>query len=72
MTEPAAAFYRDRTSKELGLAGNHYDAIQAHLDDYEKAVARELAERQRALIGRCPCDCISTVTELIDPNGSSR
>ena len=47
MTDSLAAQYRERTSRELGLAGNHYDAIQAHLDQYEKAIARELAQKIR-------------------------
>lgn len=48
MTEPTAASYRDRASKELGLAGNHYDAIQQFLDGYEAAIAHDLAEKIRA------------------------
>ena len=39
-TELAAL--RDRTSREMGLSGNHYDAIQAHLDAYEAAVLAPL------------------------------
>lgn len=39
MTDTTAAEYRDRTSRELGLAGNHPDAIAKHLDAYEAAVS---------------------------------
>lgn len=39
--------YRERTAKELGLAGNHPDAIAKHLDAYEAALAHELAEKIR-------------------------
>jgi uncharacterized protein YvpB len=36
------ASLRNRTSREMGLSGNHYDAIQAHLDAYEAAVLAPL------------------------------
>lgn len=39
--------YRERTAREMALAGNHWDAIQKHLDAYEAAVAHELAEKIR-------------------------
>lgn len=38
---------RDRTAREMGLAGNHWEAIQKHLDAYEAAYAHELAEKIR-------------------------
>ncbi|MGW6255434.1 hypothetical protein [Streptomyces sp. NPDC055085] len=37
--------FRDRTSCELGLAGNHPQAIPKHLDAYEQAVANLIADR---------------------------
>jgi hypothetical protein len=38
---------RERTQREMALAGNHWDAISRHLDAYEAAYAHELAEKQR-------------------------
>jgi hypothetical protein len=47
------AEYRTRASKELGLAGNHYDAISAFLDRYEQAVAtKALHDVARLMEGR--------------------
>ncbi|MEE4546488.1 hypothetical protein V2S66_31550 [Streptomyces sp. V4-01] len=43
----AVAQHRDRTSRELGRAGNHPDAITAFLDRYEAAV-RATALREAA------------------------
>jgi hypothetical protein len=40
---------RERTQREMALAGNHWDAIGKHLDAYEAAFAHELAERIRSL-----------------------
>lgn len=37
--------FRDRTSRELGLSGNHPDAIPKHLDAYEEAVVSRAADR---------------------------
>ncbi|MFD8949423.1 hypothetical protein ACFV0B_11270 [Streptomyces xanthophaeus] len=73
MTDSPAAQYRDRTARELTVAHQqpgecaYCDRRHARI---EAAIARELIQKQRTLIGRCPCDCISTVTELVDPDGS--
>lgn len=37
--------FRERTARELGLAGNHYAAIPKHLDAYEHALAVKLADQ---------------------------
>lgn len=47
---------RSRTSRELGLSGNHPDAIPKHLDAYEAAVLSRAADRivQAVAAGEIP------------------
>jgi hypothetical protein len=64
--------YRNRTARGMGLAGNHWDAIQKHLDAYEAAVAHELAERVRDAVQGDDPDYAGTrgavwAADLIDP-----
>lgn len=66
---------RDRTQREMALAGNHWDAIGKHLDAYEAAYAHELAEKIRsqdpveaALAGQ---DAWRIAADLIDPEVSN-
>lgn len=59
--------YRERTAREMALAGNHWDAIQKHLDAYEAAFAHELAEKQRTALAADPGILEHDLIDLIDP-----
>jgi len=67
-----ASDYRLRVSKELGLAGNHYDAIQNFLDQYEAAIARELTAKIRDFARERPAPevriAMRRAADLIDPD----